>query len=114
MNSDWDLFEKTSPLVMETLRKAPPVSLGGRRVVSIGDYRKGYFTNVETGERTAIPQPESNVLYFITEDDDKVVIRPSGTEPKIKLYFLVHAESEAAAEEKIRALTEDTAAFSRV
>ena len=100
--------------VMETLRKAPPLSLGGRRVVSIGDYRKGYFTNVETGERTAIPQPESNVLYFITEDDDKVVIRPSGTEPKIKLYFLVHAESEAAAEEKIRALTEDTAAFSRV
>ena len=59
-------------------------------------------------------QPESNVLYFVTEDDDKVVIRPSGTEPKIKLYFLVHGESEQAAEEKIAALTEDTAAFSRV
>ncbi len=100
--------------VMETLREAPPTSLGGRRVVSIGDYRKGYFTNVDTGERTEIPQPESNVLYFITEDDDKVVIRPSGTEPKIKLYFLVHAESEAAAEEKIAAFTEDTAAFSHV
>ncbi|MBQ2719788.1 MAG: phospho-sugar mutase [Clostridia bacterium] len=100
--------------VMETLRKTPPTVLGGRRVVSIGDYRKGYFTNVDTGERTAIPQPESNVLYFITEDDDKVVIRPSGTEPKIKLYFLVHAPTEAEAEEKLAALTRDTAAFSRV
>lgn len=100
--------------VMETLRQTPPHSLGGRRVVSIGDYSKGYFTNLETGERTEITQPESNVLYFITEDDDKVVIRPSGTEPKIKLYFLVHGDNAEEAEAKLAALTEDTAGFSRV
>ncbi len=100
--------------VMDALRTDPPKLLGGLRVVSVGDYSKGYFTNTDTGERTAIPQPPSNVLYFVTETDDKVVIRPSGTEPKIKLYFLVHGESEAEAEAKIARFTEDTAAFSEV
>ncbi len=100
--------------VMARLRATPPQSLGGDRVVSIGDYRKGYFTNLDTGERTDITQPESDVLYFITESDDKVVIRPSGTEPKIKLYFLVHGKSEKEAKEKIARLTVDTAAFSAV
>ena len=37
--------------------------------------------------------PVSNVLYFETEDDDVTVIRPSGTEPKLKLYYLTHADS---------------------
>ncbi len=100
--------------VMESLRQAPPTALNGRRITSIGDYSKGYYTNVVTGERTEIPQPPSNVLYFITEDDDKVVIRPSGTEPKIKIYLLVHGKDEEEAEEKIVAFTEATAAFSRV
>ncbi len=100
--------------VMETLRTAPPAALGGRRITAIGDYSKGYFTNIATGEQTAIPQPPSNVLYFITEDDDKVVIRPSGTEPKIKIYLLVHGATEDEAEAKIATFTEATAAFSRV
>ena len=97
--------------VMQALRECPPKQLGGLHVVSIGDYSKGYFTNVDTGERTEITQPQSDVLYFVTETDDKVVIRPSGTEPKIKLYFLVHGDREEEAEEKIRRFTEDTAAF---
>ena len=96
---------------MQALRDCPPKQLGGLRVVSIGDYSKGYFTNVDTRERTEITQPQSDVLYFVTETDDKVVIRPSGTEPKIKLYFLVHGDREEEAEEKIRRFTEDTAAF---
>ncbi|MBO7293392.1 MAG: phospho-sugar mutase [Clostridia bacterium] len=99
---------------MEALRATPPTTLGGARVVSIGDYSKGYFTNIETGERTDITQPRSNVLYFVTEDGDKVVIRPSGTEPKIKLYLLVHGEDEGEALSKIDRLAADTAAFSRV
>lgn len=100
--------------VMDTLRAEPPKTLGGLRVTSIGDYSKGYFTNVDTGERTPITQPESNVLYFVTETDDKVVIRPSGTEPKIKLYFLVHGATEEEAMAKIARFTEDTASFSAV
>ena len=98
--------------VMEKLRLAPPATLGGDKVVSVGDYSKGYFTNTETGEKTAITQPASNVLYFVTASDDKVVIRPSGTEPKIKIYLLVHGRDEAEADAKVAALTRDTAAFS--
>jgi phosphoglucomutase len=100
--------------VMDTLRSTPPKALGGDRVVSIGDYSKGYFTNVDTGEQTAIAQARSNVLYFITENDDKIVIRPSGTEPKIKLYLLVHGATEAEAEAKLARLQKDTASFSEV
>lgn len=98
--------------VMDALRNTPPKILGGDRVVSIGDYSKGYFTNVDTGEQTAITQARSNVLYFITEADDKIVIRPSGTEPKIKLYLLVHGRTEEEAEGKIALLEKDTASFS--
>jgi phosphoglucomutase len=98
--------------VMSALRETPPKMLGGDRVVSVGDYSKGYFTNVDTGERTPITQPPSDVLYFVTESDDKVVIRPSGTEPKIKIYLLIHGKDEAEAEEKIARISRDTAAFS--
>ncbi len=94
--------------LMADLRKTPPKALGGQRILSIGDFSKGYFTNVDTGERSPITQARSNVLYFITEEGDKVVVRPSGTEPKIKLYFLVHGESEEVADEKIAAFTRDT------
>ena len=98
--------------VMAALRDCPPKMLGGNRVVSVGDYSKGYFTNIETGARTPITQPPSDVLYFVTENDDKVVIRPSGTEPKIKIYLLIHGSTEAEAEQKIERISRDTAAFS--
>ena len=98
--------------VMAALRACPPVTLGGDRVVSVGDYSKGYFTNVDTGDRTPITQPPSDILYFVTKNDDKVVIRPSGTEPKIKIYLLIHGASADEAEEKIARISRDTAAFS--
>lgn len=94
--------------VMEALRKTPPTTLGGERVVSVGDYREGYFTDLASGERTPTGQTRSNVLYYVTASGDKVVVRPSGTEPKIKIYFLVHGASEGEAEEKIARLTADT------
>lgn len=97
--------------VMESLRTAPPASLGGVAVASIGDYSKEYFTNIKTGVKTPTGQPVSDVLSFVLENGDKVIIRPSGTEPKIKLYYLVGAESAAAADEKIAAYEKSAAAF---
>ena len=46
-----------------------------------------------TGEKSTTGQPASDVLYYTLENDDKVIVRPSGTEPKIKIYVLAHADS---------------------
>ncbi len=100
--------------VMTRLRQNPPKALGGSAVRSVGDYRLGYFTDTVTGEKTPTGQTESDVLYFITDGGDKVVIRPSGTEPKIKIYFLLHAENAASAEEKLAAYVKDAADFAAV
>lgn len=97
--------------VMKNLREQPPVSLGGQDIVSIGDYRKGFFTNLSTGEQTPTGQPESDVLSFVLKNGDKVIIRPSGTEPKIKIYYLVGAESDGAAGEAIAAYERDASHF---
>ena len=96
---------------MKNLREQPPVSLGGQDIVSIGDYRKGFFTNLSTGEQTPTGQPESDVLSFVLKNGDKVIIRPSGTEPKIKIYYLVGAESDGAAGEAIAAYERDASHF---
>ena len=74
----------------EIFRKTPPKSLNGLLVSDIIDYSS--LTHFETKTKNIIPidSPRSNVLQFITEDGSKISIRPSGTEPKIKIYFSVH------------------------
>mgnify|MGYP001022949266 FL=1 len=63
--------------IMNTLRTNPPVEFAGRKVVSLTDYNKSEETGL----------PKANVLIFGLEDGATVVVRPSGTEPKIKTYF---------------------------
>lgn len=75
--------EKMSGL-MDTLRKDPPAEIAGYPVVGVKDYAAG------VGEL-----PKSNVLEFNMENDVNVLVRPSGTEPKIKMYYLVKGENEA-------------------
>ena len=60
-----------------------------------------------TGTETASPLPVSDVLQYILDDGAWICIRPSGTEPKLKFYFGVKADSLAAAEEKIKAMKQD-------
>ena len=62
---------------MNTLRTNPPVEFAGRKVVSVTDYNKPEETGL----------PKANVLISVLEDGATVVVRPSGTEPKIKTYF---------------------------
>ncbi len=78
--------------VMERLREAPPALIGGSAVVKIGDYAKGSVTDLLTGAITPTGLISSDVLYYTLESGNKVIIRPSGTEPKIKIYFLFHGE----------------------
>ena len=73
--------------LMESLRTEQPKSIGGLEVVSVSDYLTSETTDKKTGAKTAITLPKSNVLVFDLAEGAKVVIRPSGTEPKIKAYY---------------------------
>jgi phosphoglucomutase len=87
--------------LMTKLREDAPTEFAGSPVASIGDYMAEVFTDVRTGEKTPTGLPKSNVLYFKTESGDVVVVRPSGTEPKIKFYYLLNGESRTACEAKL-------------
>lgn len=76
---------------MDRLRHAPPTFLGDRRVVAVRDYLHQQ-TTTSAGEVTPIALPASNVLIFDLEDGSRVAVRPSGTEPKLKLYIDVREE----------------------
>ena len=83
--------------MMENIRNNPPKAITGRSVLEIRDYLTETITDTVTGEKSGTGLPVSNVLYFRTEGDNVVVIRPSGTEPKIKLYLLVNGACEKCA-----------------
>ena len=88
--------------VMQSLRNEPPKSFGGYALKSVGDYSVGTVTNVISGEVTSTGQPASDVLYYTLVNDDKIIVRPSGTEPKIKIYILAHDECKEALGQKIK------------
>ena len=100
--------------VMSTLRENPPKTIGGHKVARVGDFAARTYTDLATGEKTDSGLPASDVLVYILDDGDKVIVRPSGTEPKIKIYYLTHAENAAAAEPKLKAYMEDAQHFAEV
>ncbi len=73
--------------IMEDLRQNPPKCIAGYDVVKINDYKKSISYNTVTNEETKINLPSSNVLSFFLSDSSSIIVRPSGTEPKIKLYI---------------------------
>ena len=77
---------------MHNLRSKTPKKLGSYKVKKILDYQLGQAKNIISGELTEIKLPKSNVLQFIMENNDRITVRPSGTEPKIKYYFNVIGE----------------------
>ena len=85
--------------LMDGLRQNPPKEIAGVKVASVADYQTGIITDAD-GKTAPTGLPVSNVLFYTLENGDSVVIRPSGTEPKIKLYYLVSDKTKEAAEEK--------------
>ncbi len=77
--------------MMVKYRSEPPKTICGSSVVTINDYLTSQSTDLTTGKVTPIDIDESNVLQFLTADKTIISVRPSGTEPKIKYYFGVHA-----------------------
>lgn len=73
--------------IMAEIRENIPTEIDGKKVVKVSDYLLKYELDTVTGEKTAIDLPTSNVISFSLEGDNGVIIRPSGTEPKIKAYI---------------------------
>lgn len=86
--------------LMNHLRENPADRIDGDKVIAFGDYLKNVRTDRLTGKQTHIDLPKSDVLMYEMEGGSKAVIRPSGTEPKIKVYYFILAKDEAAAREK--------------
>ena len=95
-----DGLQKMADLMAE-LRTNPPTEIGGEKVERIRDYADGSISVVGLGKVDKTPFWGSNVLYFELADGSSFIVRPSGTEPKIKIYLLVRGESLAQCEEKI-------------
>ena len=93
--------------IMEDLRANPPKALAGMPVEKIADYKKGVTTDCKAGETTPITLPRSSVIAVLLPNDNRLIVRPSGTEPKIKFYLTAVAPDRAAAQAVTDALAAD-------
>ncbi len=94
-------LEKMASL-MEQLRSTPPKTVAGADIIEISDYKLSVTKNAE-GE-TPILLPKSNVLAYKLSDGCSFVVRPSGTEPKLKIYMFVKAETSEKAKLRVNEL----------
>ena len=90
--------------IMESLRGQCPETIGDYKVLSMRDYKLDKVTDLATGQVTGTGLPSSNVIYYDLSDDAWLCVRPSGTEPKIKLYYGVKGTSLEDAARKSEAL----------
>ncbi len=90
--------------IMQNLRQNPPAEFAGYKVVSVADYQARTKTDLATGAVEPIDLPAANVLIYALEGGASVVVRPSGTEPKIKTYFTTLGKDLAEAEAQKDAL----------
>ena len=84
--------------LMDELRNHTPKTIGGLEVLGVADYKTSVETDLVTGKTTPITLPKSNVLCYRLPDGNKAIVRPSGTEPKLKVYLTAVAEDLAAAQ----------------
>lgn len=89
--------------MMSSLRENPPKRIGDFDVVKVADYKLSIMKSVD-GTETAINLPKSNVLSYYLKDGSKVIVRPSGTEPKIKAYITACGDTRKVSEEKAEML----------
>ena len=92
--------------MMENMRKELPEKIGKYKVEEFKDFKQDIFKNLKTGEISKTGLPSSNVLYYTLEKDCWCCVRPSGTEPKIKLYVGIKADSMEQAEKDLEELKE--------
>lgn len=103
--------KKKIQAVMDNLRKAFPKKIGEFTVERIVDYEKDVVYDLQTGRDGRTELPKSNVLYFECEKDIWCCIRPSGTEPKVKIYVGVKGENPTDANKKANEVMEKCIEF---
>lgn len=91
--------------IMTRIRNNPPTEIGGVKVQRVLDIQRGTETEVATGKVTPLDYPQSDVLYFAMEGGHFVCVRPSGTEPKIKLYVNVNDKDQQKAQALLERVT---------
>ena len=87
--------------IMANLRDNTPTELAGQKVVTLRDFGLQIEKNIPLGTEVKIDLPSSNVIQFVLEDGTHITARPSGTEPKIKYYYAVKANSAMTVEKKL-------------
>ncbi len=92
--------------ILKSFRSNPPKQIGEYKVLAFRDYEEDIIQNDVTGETTKTGLPKSNVLYFELEDQAWCCVRPSGTEPKVKLYMGVKGIDMQDAQNRLEQLTE--------
>lgn len=93
--------------IMTDLRTNVPTEIGGLKVLVFGDYMASEETELASGKKTAIDLPKSDVLAFRLEQGASVILRPSGTEPKIKAYYTTIGEKREDAQKLEEKIAED-------
>ena len=88
--------------LMKSLRETPPAEIAGVKVVQFKDYADGSVVDCATGEKSTMELSGSNVLRFELADGTSIIVRPSGTEPKIKVYILTKGADFAQRDENIQ------------
>ena len=90
--------------MMTSTRNKDIEKIGDYKVLTFKDIEKDYVKNMITGEESKSGLPKSNVLYYELEDNNWCCVRPSGTEPKIKLYMGVKGKTDGEASKKLEDL----------
>jgi len=92
---------KKMAALMSGLRANPPKEIGGESVKTWKDYKDGSVVDAATGDRTQMELSGSNVLRYELADGTSVIVRPSGTEPKVKVYILAQGASREDCDQKV-------------
>ena len=98
-----DAMEKAAKIMLD-LRNNEPDSIGGMRISVIRDYKSRVEKDLVQGSQKPIDLPSSNVLEYVLGENGSVIVRPSGTEPKVKYYYTSVAQTLELAQTQLEAM----------
>ena len=100
---------KTMAAIMDKLRNNAPAEIAGFKVIGNSDYKLS--VRDDGGVKSEITLPKSNVLEYRLENGSKLIVRPSGTEPKIKIYITAIGSTAAEAQAITDKISEDMSGY---